>query len=200
MSFDGSNPQALTEGPGQNTVPKWSPGGDWIAYHCSQNGETRICAVSPDGQPVGEPISGTTLVWSPDSPEGEARLAFICFQEGHSDICTAHPDGSDLINVTSSPVDEHTPAWSPDGNWLAFVSNRGNDIDIYKICLNCPRDSLAVRLTDEVRYAMWPAWSPNGSQLAYADEPGGTLLLVNADRSGVTYLASGVFSPPIWRP
>ena len=200
MKSDGSNPHVITSGPGENTEPKWSPDGKWIAYHCNQAGETRICVVSLDGQPPGEPISGTMPVWSPASPDEELRLAFQCFKEGQSDICTVLPDGSDLTNLTDNPADEHSAAWSPDGNWLAFVSNQGNDIDIYKVCAICPGEHVAVRLTDEVRHAMWPAWSPNGSQVAYADEPGGTFLLVNADRSGVTYLASGVFSPSIWRP
>lgn len=205
MNSDGSNPRALTDDPGQNTEPKWSPDGQWIAYHCSQEGETRICVIamngaSPDGQPAGEPIAGTTPVWSPGSLEDGARLAFLCFQDGHSDICTARPDGLELVNLTNSPADEHSPAWSPGGNWLAFVSNRGDDVDVYKVCAICPGDPVVVRLTDEVRYAMWPAWSPDGGQVAYVDELGGTLLLVNADRSDATYLAGGLFGPPIWRP
>lgn len=204
MQADGSGVRQLTHGEGDNREPKWSPDGKWIAYHCSQASETRIetgiCVVSPSGQPAGEPIAGTSPIWSPTSPEGDVRLAFLCFQAGQSDVCTCRPDGSDLVNLTDSPADEQSPAWSPDGNWLAFVSNRGNDIDIYKVCATCPGELVAVRLTDEGRYAMWPAWSPDGNQLAYADEPGGTLLLVNADRSDAMWLAEGVFGPPIWRP
>lgn len=200
MNADGSNPRALTDGSGQNTEPKWSSDGKWIAFHCSQGGETQICVVSLDGQPAGEPISGTTPVWSPGSPEDGARLTFLCFQAGHSDICTTRADGSELANLTNSPADEHTPSWSPDGNWLAFVSNRGDDIDVYNVCVTCPGEPAAVRLTDEPRAAGWPAWSPDGNQMAYVDTGGGDLLLVNADRSDATYLASGVFSPSIWRP
>jgi hypothetical protein len=200
MQADGNGVRQLTHGEGDNREPKWSPDGKWIAYHCMQGSETWICVVSPSGQPAGEPIAGTSPIWSPASPEGDVRLAFLCFQAGQSDVCTCRPDGSDLVNLTDSPADEHSPAWSPDGNWLAFVSNRGNDIDIYKVCATCPGELVAVRLTDEVRYAMWPAWSPDGSQLAYTDEPGGALLLVNADRSDAMWLAEGVFGPPIWRP
>ena len=200
MQADGSGVRQLTEGMEDNQEPKWSPDGKWIAYHCSQTGETRIGVVSLDGQPAGEPIAGTMPVWSPANPDGEARLAFLCFQEGQSDICTIRPDGSDLTNLTDNPAEEHSAAWSPDGNWLAFVSNRGDDIDVYKVCATCPREPAAVRLTDEPRAVGWPAWSPDGGQCAYVDTGGQDLLLVNADRSDATYLASGVFGPPIWRP
>jgi Tol biopolymer transport system component len=199
MNSDGNNPHVITNGPGENTEPKWSPDGKWIAFHCNPGAETRICVVSPEGEPAGESIRGTSPAWSPASLEGEARLAFLCFQTGQSDICTARPAGSEMTNLTNSPADEHSAAWSPDGSWLVFVSNRGGDVDIYKVCLACPGEAEAVRLTDEVRFAMWPAWSPDSSQLAYADEPGGSLLLVKANRSGVTYLAGSVFGAPVWR-
>lgn len=194
MSADGNTPKALTDGPGQNTEPNWSPDGQWIAYLCGQGGATRICVVSPDGQPAGEPIAGTTPAWSPDGQ----RLAFLCFYNNHSDICTTWPDGSGIVNLTDSLADEHSPAWSPDGGWLAFVSNRGDDIELYKVCVTCPNEAGEVRLTDEPRFTGWPAWSPGGEQVAYV--AGEDLMVVNADRSSLTYLASGVFAPPIWRP
>lgn len=201
MDSDGSNPHAITNGPGEHTEPKWSPDGKWIAYHCTQESDTgidtRICIVSPEGQPVGEPIPGTTPTWQPTSRDGSARLAYLCFQDSQSDVCTANQDGSDVVNLTNSPSDEHSPAWSPDGEWLAFVSNRGDDVDIYKVCAACPGDISWVRLTDEARPADAPAWSPDGSQVAYLS--GGDLYLVGGDRRGATYLASGVFSPPVWR-
>jgi leucine-rich repeat protein SHOC2 len=197
MNADGGNPRAITDDSLRNTEPKWSPDGKWIAYHCSQGINNRICVVSPDGEPAGESIEGTEPVWSPAGVES-VQLAFLCFQDLQSDTCTARPDSSDRINLTNYRADEHSPAWSPDGNWLAFVSNRGDDVDVYKICVTCPGEPMAIRLTDKPSTAGWPTWSPDGSRVGYVSAE--TLMLVNADRSDATYLASGVFGPPIWKP
>jgi hypothetical protein len=193
MNADGSGPKALTAGPDWNTEPKWSPDGNWIAYHCRQGGETNICVVSPEGEPAGEPISGVKPAWS----SGE-QLAFLCYRNSQSDLCIAHPDGSDSVNLTHTPSDEHSPAWSPDGNWLAFVSNRGNDLEIYTICVTCPKTPDSLRLTFEPRSAGAPIWSPDGRQIAYLTSH--VLMLIQADGSDATYLASGVFGSPIWKP
>jgi hypothetical protein len=200
MNADGSSPKALTDNLLQNTEPKWSPDGKWIAYYCRQGMDIQICVISPDGEPAGQPISGTEPVWSPVTGEGTVDLAFLCFQGTQSDICTVEPDGSNLMNLTNHPADEQSPAWSPDGNWLAFVSNRGEDVDIYKVCLTCVGDFTAVRLTNEPRGVGSPAWSPDGHWVAYWDVIGQALMMVKADRSDKIYLASGVFGPPIWSP
>lgn len=203
MRADGSSVRQLTDSEEDNQEPKWSPNGDWVAYHCRQGFQTRICVISPDGQPAGQPIPGTTPEWSPAGSLGQARLAFLCFDEGHSDICLTRPDGSNTVRLTGSLSDEHSAAWSPDGGWLALVSNLANDVDIYKVCATCPLERtgepLFVRLTDEPQAAGQPAWSPDGSQVTYTDEAG-ALMLVNADRSDATYLAGGAFGRPVWRP
>ena len=90
---------------------------------------------------------------------------------GHSDREERHM----LPSVSSGPL---SPAWSPDGRWLAF-SMRG---DIWKV----PADGgEAIAITSGPAYYFEPAWSPDGSRIAFAYQSTGNLEI------GVTSAAGG---------
>jgi len=188
---DGSNLRALTKPPMRNTEPKWSPDGRWIAYHCTQHFETKICIISPDGTPAGEPIPGTEPVWSPPDSTGEVHLAYYCFEGSTIYLCAVRPDGTQWVKITNERAFD--PTWSPDGNWLAYVS--GSNVN--KVCVTCPGDLDPQRLTDEQEMVSCPAWSPDGSWIAYV--AGKDLIMVDSDGGNRTVLASGVVSSFIWR-
>jgi Tol biopolymer transport system component len=42
-------------------------------------------------------------------------------------------DGTYLFELDTGDGDAFDPSWSPDGKYLAFVSNRDGDYDIYRI-------------------------------------------------------------------
>ena len=106
--------------------------------------------------------------------------------------------GAENLNGRNLTGNETNPTWSPDGKWLAFSSNEGNDIDIYKICVDCPGKSQPIRLTDEPRAAGSPQWTPDGAWLVYLERQ--DLMVAKADRSYVAFLASPVFGSPVFLP
>jgi dipeptidyl aminopeptidase/acylaminoacyl peptidase len=70
---------------------------------------------------------------------------------------------------TSSDEGEFAPRWSPDGNTLAFLSNRSETTQIYLLWLEGGEGQA---LTDSKSDIQSYAWSPSGKQLAYlAAEP-----------------------------
>ena len=92
----------------------------------------------------------------------------IVFQHD-GDIYTIQPDGSELRRLTSSG-DNRTPAWSPNGKRIAFVSGRAGNLDVYVM----RRDgSEVVNITNTPGNELTPDWHPGGKSLIYTARPEG---------------------------
>lgn len=82
-------------------------------------------------------------------------------------------DGHPLQRLTSGNWRDTHPAFSPDGNKLAFASNRSGYWDLYLLTL---ASGEITRLTDTPQYDAAPSWSPDGLWMAYesyVEKPGG---------------------------
>jgi serine/threonine protein kinase/Tol biopolymer transport system component len=67
--------------------------------------------------------------------------------------------------LTSSPGDDSYPVVSPDGNWIAFQSERDGDFDIYIMPAS---GGAAVKLTSNNYVDRLPGWSPDSAWLVYS--------------------------------
>jgi dipeptidyl aminopeptidase/acylaminoacyl peptidase len=100
------------------------------------------------------------------------RIVFDSNRGGNDDIYVANSDGSGVTRLTTDAGVDHDPAFSPDGQKIAFISNRdGNNFEIYVMNAD---GSDQRRLTNNAGVLDFrPAWSPDGMKLAYASSPGG---------------------------
>ncbi|HQV32621.1 MAG TPA: hypothetical protein PKV71_12125 [Calditrichia bacterium] len=83
---------------------------------------------------------------------------------GQYDIFTIKPDGSQMMTVVDHPANDVNPACSPDGNYIAFVTDRDGNYEIYRSRVD---GSIAERLTFNNAIDGSPAYSPDGSILAF---------------------------------
>jgi Tol biopolymer transport system component len=107
------------------------------------------------------------------SPDGR-RIAFNRWRVGTSaDIWVAEADGRNLTQLTSSPATDSQPSWFPEGDRIAFLSDRNNDhLILWSITLATGREEPLRDLGPGVEYA---ALSPDGKQIAFNSKKSGTI-------------------------
>jgi Tol biopolymer transport system component len=128
--------------------------------------------------------------------DGLSQVAFFS-PYGAIMVITADKNNDNLRTRTSGPND-FNPAWSWDGNKLAFQSDRTqqNNWDIYTINWD---GTGFTHLTSGPATDQDPAWSHDGTQIAFLRN--GSIHVMNADGSGVTRVSfAGVDSHPSWSP
>ncbi|NGX15427.1 S9 family peptidase [Wenzhouxiangella sp. XN24] len=105
------------------------------------------------------------------SPDGEQAVVAVTRyevkdDEGITDLWLVPTDGGDARQLTTYSGSDSSPAWSPDGRYIAFVSKRGDDekSQIYIIPVG---GGEARRLTDVPTGASAPKWFPDSSAVAF---------------------------------
>jgi hypothetical protein len=78
------------------------------------------------------------------------------------------PDGSDQQNLSQHPASDYTPGWSPDGQWILFVSGRDTNLEIYRMR---PDGSDQENITQNTAWDENPQWSV-ASPLPFHPLPG----------------------------
>ncbi len=122
----------------------------------------------------------TRIRWISDpriSPDGR-RVAFLVTtlsqakDEYLSNVWIVDVEGGAPRQFTAGPKRDRYPRWSPDGRWLAFVSEREpkKKAQLYVMPTS---GGEATRLTDLKAGVSAPAWSPDGTRIAFLSNVGG---------------------------
>ncbi len=115
-----------------------------------------------------------TQIASTPEPSATAALAVpfrnpVIYQstrDGNTEIYLHDPLGEDA-NLTQNPAEDVYPSWSPDGNWIAFISNRTGKNEIYVMLVS---GTQLFQLTDspDIDWQGPISWASNGKRLAVA--------------------------------
>jgi len=100
------------------------------------------------------------------------KIAFLGLGADPSPVLSVIDLETRLVTRVGNGTDDQSPVWSPDGEWLAFVSRRGDGYGVYVVR---PDGSALRPLKHRLAFNSQPQWSPDGKMLAYVSDPGGGL-------------------------
>ncbi|MCI0712671.1 MAG: DUF5050 domain-containing protein [Chloroflexi bacterium] len=119
ITRDGMDEIRLTDAPGLDWYPSWSPDGQWLVFASSRDSDFEIYRMRVDGSDLERltySIGNDEFpAWSPDGK----WIAFTSIRSGDIEIYLVSPDGNNLRRVTASFNLDVSPAWSPlfDSRW-----------------------------------------------------------------------------------
>ena len=168
----GGNPTKLMMERRNLLEPAWSPDGRWVSYLVSTGAGNSgdVWRQQADGGGGAErilqsqrPIS--EQLWAPTGGALLVRTTTASF--GAGDILMTRP-GVDSVPtpLVASPVADYSPVVSPDGKWLAYVSNETGRLEVYVTPFAQPGSAKWAVSTGG---ATSPRWSGRGDELFYLD-------------------------------
>lgn len=126
----------------------------------------------------------------------------IVFSRGNpfapdQEIFIMNVDGTGEMQLTSNDANDQSPAFSPGGDRIVFMSLRDGNPEIYVMDTD---GSNVRRLTHHVGEDSYPAWSPDGRRIAFSRE--GDIHVMNADGSNVARVTNhgAYLYRPAWSP
>jgi Tol biopolymer transport system component len=126
---DGTRERALLPPGTFDYDAAWSPKGDWIAFTSERNGSADLYRVHPDGNGLErlttDPAYDDQAAFSPD----EKRMVFVSTRTaGFANLWILDLATHNAHALTSGHGGDFRPAWSPDGKWIAFSSDRDSSL------------------------------------------------------------------------
>jgi Tol biopolymer transport system component len=173
MDFDGKNKNPLTNNPGEDNYPKFSPDGEKIAYFSNYNGQGSVWIMHVDGSnkkrlfDVTDASSGSPFF----NPDGNCVLHL---SNNEQFLHIIHTDGSNYSSIKVAMYTNYVLCpfdFSPDGSRIVFSSNLF-DPSNYDICLMDinTKHIKKIDLPFESEYDLGPRFSPVENMIVFFSE------------------------------
>lgn len=126
-------------------------------------------------------VSDEVVMWATGTPGAAAtRIAFVLESRGGKEIYTIDYDGENVQRVTNEGEQALvlSPAWSPDGSRLAYLSYRTGAPYLYERDLRTGQDRM---ISDRQGLNATPEYSPDGQVIAFATTVAGNTEIATYD-------------------
>ncbi len=176
----------LTAGPGSNAEAYWSFDGQRIVFQSTRAGQAcdQLYTMAPDGTgqtrvstgagrvtcgyflPDGRLIYASTHAAAAECPHVPPFTPgrYVWPIHGTYDLYLAGPDGRDPRPFLAAPGYDAEATVAPNGRWIVFTSQRGGDIDLWRVDVD---GSNLIRLTEEAGYDGGAVFSPDSRSIVW---------------------------------
>lgn len=186
---------------GTNSSPSWSPDGTQIMFMSSMYGNPELFTADANGSHVRRVTHSIGASTSPSwNPKTGQQVAFVSDRGGLPQLYTMDAQGGDVLKVPLPDMGYVIdPAWSPNGQLLAFSWRRPNgNYDLY--IMEIATHEL-VQLTRDAARNERPSWAPDGRHIVFESTRTGTRQIWSmlADGTAVRLLTTeGQNESPNW--
>jgi TolB protein len=178
FSFDLNRLVSFPRFAGTNLSPAWSPEGGKLAFSSSRSGDPEIYVIDQSGGNLHRITTSkgpdVSPVWNRKTG---SQIAWVSGRTGLPQIYVMGSDGTNVQQVTDTGY-AVSPAWSPNGQLLAFSWMRhygpgapGSE-DIYIMDIVSKQ---WVQLTHDGGRNDFPSWSPDGRHIVFQSNRSGSL-------------------------
>jgi TolB protein len=210
MNSDGTQQQRLTNTPDYDSHPDWSPDGTQIAFTSERDGNWEIYIMGSDGSNVQRLTNNSAQDMRPSwSPDG-TRIAFSRKLNENWEIYVLDIDDAlqspdvegNLLRLTESENGDVSPAWSPDGSQIVYMSSpriRSFEIRVMNADGSNDHPLPGIGQINED-----PAWSPDGTKIVFQSNRDGNweIYIMDVDGSNQQRLTNNPAGDywPSWGP
>ena len=205
--WERDNIKRLTFAGESNGYPVWTPDGERIVYSSQEKDGAHnlytLWLIRADGAGNAQRLAESrSLQYAPSwRPDGKV----LAFRQSNADtgwdIMTLTIEGDEKSGrkpgepkpFINSASDERNPTFSPDGRWLAYVSNELGSYDVYVRPFPGPGGQWQISTGG----GDYPKWSPNGKELFYQTADGKMIMVATYTVSRDTFRFD---KPQLWSP
>ena len=175
----------LTDDPASDTYPAWSSAGDRIAFLSTRNGQSSIYEKLSNGSAVEQAlVSSAEVKFHPTfSPDGKFVMYSQVNATTNLDLYLVSTGSDKKVQLfLQTNFLEGQPRISPNGQWVAYVSNETNQFEVYIQTFPVAGGKLAI----SVGGGSQPQWRADGRELYYY-APDRKLMAVEVNGDGPTF-------------
>ena len=197
MDANGKNQQRLTNNPNDDLSPSWSPDSKRITFVSrrvdgDKHRHREIYVMDANGKNqqrlTNNPNDDLNPSWSPDGK----RIVFSSVRDGHfigkvritDEVYVMDTDGKNQQRITENRKNDWDLVWSPDGERIAFSSDRKGDLQNFEIYVMDADGKNQQRITENHVDDRSPSWSPDGKHIVFCSDRDGNAEIYVMDADG----------------